>query len=529
MKSAPITNVTGDAAVDLSLDTIRIGKQALVFVNSKRSAEATAEKVGKKHGEQTALKPVAEQILAALASPTKQCRRLAYCVERGTAFHHAGLASKQREIVEDAFMRGDLKIIAATPTLAAGVNLPAFRTIIRDLKRYTGAGMSAIPVLEYLQMAGRSGRPDFNDDYGEAIAVAKHAKEAEEITKTYVFGEPEAIYSKVAAMPVLRTYCLSLVATEYVTDREELQGFFAETFFAHQYQDTAGIRKKIEETIAQLQEWGFLEGGASDDFRSASEIASEALRATPLGKRVSELYIDPLSAYTLLTGLRRADGFQPELFAYLQLISSTAEMRPLLRIKPTDYETLLEVVRERKDRLLVLEPSIYEPEYEQYLEATKTARLLEAWAEERTEDDVLETYDVRPGELKARLDIADWLLYASGELSRLLKMHHHISPLAKARTRLSYGAKEELLPLLRLRNIGRIRARILHRNGIRDAGGLAEASAQTLAQLVGPNIAAGLKKQVGQDVDAEALPERKRTGQLSLNAPRFTKGRNREA
>ncbi|MFB6146051.1 MAG: DEAD/DEAH box helicase, partial [Candidatus Nanohaloarchaea archaeon] len=64
--------------------------------------------------------------------------------------------TEQRELVEEAFRKGLIRSVSATPTLAAGVNLPAFRVIIRDLKRYTGDGMDFIPVLEYEQMTGRA-------------------------------------------------------------------------------------------------------------------------------------------------------------------------------------------------------------------------------------------------------------------------------------------------------------------------------------------------------------------------------------
>ncbi len=525
MKTLTIEPVTGDAAVDLALDTIRIGKQALVFVNSKRSAEAVAEKIGKKNGEQ-GLKDLAEKILGVLSSPTKQCRRLAYCVERGTAFHHAGLASKQRELVEDAFREGKLRIIAATPTLAAGINLPAFRTIIRDLKRFSGAGMRAIPVLEYHQMAGRSGRPDFNDEYGEAIAIAKHEKEAEQVIETYVFGEPEAIWSKVSSLPVLRTYCLSLVASGFLTTMEELQEFFSQTFFAHQYQDLKGIRQKIMDTVNLLREWDFLEGEGNDDFTGADELqkqADGALVATALGRRVSELYLDPLTAHDLINGLRRAQGRQPTFYSWLHLVCSAIEMRPLLRVKAADYEALDSYLEKRRDDLLALEPSVYDPDYESFLEAAKTARLLDDWADERSEEELLERYDCRPGELRARLDIADWLVYGTSELARLLKLHAYVAPLQRARTRLKYGVREELVPLLKFKNIGRVRARTLHKNGIRTAGDVQAADANTLSALLGPKIAKDLKKQVGQDVEEQALSPRKRTGQLSLEAPRFRK------
>ncbi len=399
---------------------------------------------------------------------------------------------------------------------SAGVDTPAFRSIIRDYKRFAGAGMQDIPVLEYHQMAGRAGRPDYGDDYGEAILVSKHEAEAQHLTEKYLYGEPEAIYSKVSSQPVLRTYTLSLIASEYVKTYAELVSFFSETFFAHQYQDIKAITLKLAQTIEQLREWGFLEKKGVDDFAAADELLIDMLVATPLGKRVSELYLDPLSAHKLLSGLRKEKN---ELFAYLHLVCSTQEMRPLLRIKPDDYEFFEEYLKEHKG--LLEEPSLYDPDYEMYLEAAKTAKLLDDWADEKSEEHLLETYNARPGEVRARINIADWLLYGAAELSRITKQHRHVAQLQKARTRLKYGAREELLPLLRLKNVGRVRARVLHRNGVRTLQDLKTIDAGTLSQLLGPNIARDLKKQVGIDIDDVELSPKKRVGQLSLNAKKF--------
>ena len=119
-----------------------------------------------------------------------------------------------------------MRIICCTPTLAAGLDLPAYRAIIKDLKRYGGSfGMVNIPVLEYLQMVGRCGRPKY-DTKGEGICIAKTAPDKEYIFFKYVCGEPEAIYSKLAVEPVLRNYLLSLVATRFVSTDEEIMAFF---------------------------------------------------------------------------------------------------------------------------------------------------------------------------------------------------------------------------------------------------------------------------------------------------------------
>ena len=139
-------------------DTLDKEKQCLVFCNSRKGAEKESDRSGKTveqeltRKEKKKLKETSEKVLNALGNPTSQCKRLAENIKKGAAFHHAGLVTKQRKEVEKAFKQGHIKTISATPTLAAGVNLPAYRAVIRDLKRYTGQGMDYIPVLEYEQM-----------------------------------------------------------------------------------------------------------------------------------------------------------------------------------------------------------------------------------------------------------------------------------------------------------------------------------------------------------------------------------------
>ncbi len=245
-------------AIDIALDTIRINKQALVFVNSKRGAEKTAEDIAKKNKEQTNDQiTLSEKILNDLSSPTKQCRRLHKCVRQGIAFHHAGLTSNQKTLIEDAFRAGTIKIIACTPTLAAGLDMPAFRTVLKDLKRYTSRGMAHISVLEYLQMSGRAGRPGY-EDYGESISIAKTQVDKEEIVDKFINGEPEEIYSKLAVEPVLRTYLLSLISTNVVNTKKSILEFFKQTFWAHQYKDMRKLATIMDKILMLLDDWKFM-------------------------------------------------------------------------------------------------------------------------------------------------------------------------------------------------------------------------------------------------------------------------------
>ena len=86
MPTNKISSETGNGALDLALDTIKIGKQALVFVNTKRSAEKTAEDIAKKvKTENEKLIGLSKDVLKALSSHTKQCERLSNCVKKGIA------------------------------------------------------------------------------------------------------------------------------------------------------------------------------------------------------------------------------------------------------------------------------------------------------------------------------------------------------------------------------------------------------------------------------------------------------------
>src|SRR3989344_3594635 len=150
-KSIDIAGEFDSAVLNIALDTIKIGKQALIFASTKKSAEKTAEEIAKKVKiENEIFAKISDEAFNSLPRPTKQCERLAMCLKKGIAFHHAGLTHKQKDIIESNFKNGTIKIISCTPTLAYGVDLPAFRSIIKDLKRYTVHGLSWIPVLDYM-------------------------------------------------------------------------------------------------------------------------------------------------------------------------------------------------------------------------------------------------------------------------------------------------------------------------------------------------------------------------------------------
>ncbi|MCI4360139.1 MAG: ski2-like helicase, partial [Thermoplasmata archaeon] len=125
-----------------------------------------------------------------------------------------------------------LKVLVATPTLAAGINLPARRVIVRDTYRYDDriGTQAPIPALEVQQMCGRAGRPRF-DPTGEAVLLARTVDEEERMMDQYLSAPPEDVVSRLAAEPALRMHLLALVASGEVGSEEALESFFAATFY----------------------------------------------------------------------------------------------------------------------------------------------------------------------------------------------------------------------------------------------------------------------------------------------------------
>ncbi|ELZ38480.1 ATP-dependent DNA helicase [Halorubrum tebenquichense] len=503
------------------------GGSSLVFVNSRRNAESSARKLGEVTSsrltgeERDRLRDLAEEIRG--VSDTDTSEDLADAVEQGSAFHHAGLASEHRSLVEDAFRDRLIKCVSATPTLAAGVNTPARRVIVRDWRRYDGefGGMKPLDVLEVHQMCGRAGRPGL-DPYGEAVLLANDADTQEELFERYVWAEAEPVRSKLAAEPALRTHVLATIASGFAATREGLLSFLDNTLYAAQTDDEGRLAAVTDTVLEYLEVNGFVERDRDG--------GTEGLAATGIGHTVSRLYLDPMSAAEILDGLRTvadagdaaaadaefvpADGgdadpddAEPGFTTYTRgdadetdgdadrpdsdddersavtplglyhLVSRTPDTYELY-LKSGDREEYTEVCYEREPEFLGDVPSEYEDvRFEDWLAALKTARLLEDWANEVDEDRIAERYGVGPGDIRGKVDTAEWLLRAAETLARDVDGIDGdvVVQVREARKRLEYGVREELLDLAGVRNVGRKRARRLYEAGIESRADLREA------------------------------------------------------
>lgn len=91
------------------------------------------------------------------------------------AYHHAGLSLHDKQAVEKAYLAGELSVICCTSTLAVGVNLPCHFVIIKNTIAYVHPNTREFSDLEIMQMLGRAGRPQF-DDNAVAVIITKNEK-----------------------------------------------------------------------------------------------------------------------------------------------------------------------------------------------------------------------------------------------------------------------------------------------------------------------------------------------------------------
>ncbi len=466
--------------VDLGLDSIKNGGQAILFVETRARSVALATKASDAvskyitEKEKKALHITSQKILED-NEHTELVRNLATLVKKGVAFHHAGLNQSCREIIESKFRDGKIKILASTPTLAAGVNLPARRVVISSINRYdVKYGINkAISVLEYKQLCGRAGRPQY-DNYGESIIVAN--SNSDDLFDYYVNGVPEPISSKLTDDKALRIHTLSLISTMPGIKNEEIVDFFVKTLAGSQERRST-IKFKVQITLRYLE--------------SEELVKQKGGRyiATEFGKKTSTLYIDPLTSVYFRSALKEISKGRKHTIGILHLITSCEDFFPKFSLRNKDYELVGLLLENHADQLI---ENISE------YDCNRSLLAMNSWINESSEIFLSDNLGIESGDMHRMTETSDWLIHAFYELAKLEKLEHIMSELGILQTRVSYGIKEELVDLVKVRGIGRVRARLLYKNGISTLEELASIPVEKLAKIdkIGPVIAENIKTQL---------------------------------
>jgi ATP-dependent DNA helicase len=483
------TSSATSSAIDIAIDSVKNSGQAIIFAETRKRTSSLAVKAAEgiyKRLDRNAKAMAAEASSRIIKNgdDTELTKTLSQVIARGAGFHHAGLGQASREIVEESFKNGIIKILTATPTLAAGVNLPARRVILSSILRYDAdhGGHVPISVLEYKQLCGRAGRPKY-DTFGESIIVAESGVNAQEIYDHYILGTPEPLRSQMTNDIAIRVHLLSTIATIPGMKKFEIHELFQSTLFAQQYRK-ATVDFKVDTSLRYLECEGLIKS------------RNDRYIATDFGRRTSLLYIDPSTAVDFRKAIQSIerqrtdkDNDNKYVLGFLHLISNSPDFYPKLSLRKKDIEELNTIFQQHSGELF------YQTNEH---ECSRSLIALYKWINETSDRVLSDKFGIEPGDMHRIAESSEWLAYSLYEVSKVVKREDLLASLYNLRIRIKYGIKEDLLSLVTLEGIGRIRARALYDVGLTNIRKLTKTPESRLAAIpkIGPTVAKRLKEQL---------------------------------
>ena len=162
---------------------------AIYFTFSRKKCDEQMEKCSglglNTKAEQIRIKEFIEEFIA--ENPHLYGNKHIEYLIQGVASHHAGLLPAWKNLVEKLFQQGLIKVVFATETLAAGINMPARSTVISATSKRTDSGHRMLTANEFLQMSGRAGRRGM-DEVGYVTIVGTSFQTPDEVAELVLSG-----------------------------------------------------------------------------------------------------------------------------------------------------------------------------------------------------------------------------------------------------------------------------------------------------------------------------------------------------
>lgn len=434
------------------------GEQILVFLKSKRDTIQGALALAN-----TLQLPPALDALQALENleETALKAQLRTAFHGGVAFHHADLTSEERDVVETYYRQGQLRVIACTTTLAFGVNLPASTVFLEATKwasdPRTGAAMEApLSWAEYENISGRAGRLGFHDQFGRSILIAVNQFQADWLWRSYIIGEHGHLVPAPGHKGLVDRV-LNLIASQVCLTTEELQAFFALTYWGFQQGGKLEtLSREIERLVAALAR-GQLIQRHEDGRLEATTLGEAAAR-----KGVQAATAVKLARFFAAVGQREAPDL--ELLYLLSLtpdgkrvyvpLSSAEHRGRLYEQQASQALTDGQDVGEELHTLLHAKmlPTTQE------VRAAKLALLALGWIGGEDVADLERQYQCYAGTIKAQTEHLSWLADAAAEVASVMgrpatqrlrdlaeRLHHGVDAAGLAVARTVPGARRDAI------------------------------------------------------------------------------------
>ncbi len=269
---------------------------------------------------------------------------------------------------------------------------------------------------------------------------------------------------------------MSLIATNPGIKKDQIIDFFLQTLGGLQTRKPT-IKFGIDIAIKFL---------LSEELIIKKE---ERFAATEFGKKVSKLYIDPLTATFFRDSLEQVSKERKHTLGFLHVITSCEEFFPKFSLRNKDYEKVSLLLENYSSELI--EPI---SEYD----CSRSLLALQSWITESSEISLSDNLNMQSGDMHRMVETADWLVHCLRELAKQSNRVDLLEELDILRRRIIYGIRDELIDLVKIKGIGRIRARILHKNGVKNLEDLSKIPVKKLSEInkIGSTLADNIKSQL---------------------------------
>ncbi|XP_058129329.1 helicase POLQ-like [Anopheles ziemanni] len=270
--SEELRRIDQDHVIGLIMEVIP-ESSCLVFCPTKNKCESLCAMLANKLPGSFAEHRAEEkaQIIKSLQDDGSVAPILPQSFRVGVAYHHAGLTQDERRTIEDAFRAGILSLIVCTSTLAAGVNLPAKRVIIRS--PYIGTGF--LTLSRYKQMVGRAGRAGFGET-GDSILICAQRdipQVCEMLCSPMDVAESSLIEDDRACF---KSLVLSSIGLDLSVTRDALQAMVGSTLLAQQAKRRGiDLEAITDETIVQLYQGNAIKATHDSCLRNPPNMVVE--------------------------------------------------------------------------------------------------------------------------------------------------------------------------------------------------------------------------------------------------------------
>lgn len=406
-----------DVIVPLVRRLVASGETVLVFRNQRGSAEGCANYLADELG-----LPPATATIASLGTtdPSSSSARLRECLRRGVAFHNSHLAREERAALERSFRTaaGEVRVMAATTTLAAGINTPASTVILAE-NEFVGEDGRPFTIAEYKNMAGRAGRPGF-DRSGRSVIYAATVGDREFLFRKYVLGTPEPILSSFNVAE-LETWVLRLLSQVQSIPRETVPHLLANTFAGYAASKAnpgwaLDIEARLRELVGRMLSLQLLEEEQGN------------VRLSLLGRACGRSALSFASCMRLVNLLQEfgSSATPRDLMVIIQCLSDVDEstympLNSRMHVEKARPQQLAARVGERLVRML----QRFVNEDKDYLRRCKRILVLMDWIEGVPTEEIERRYsvafgDIGHGHIRGAADTTRFHLQAAAQIAQVL-------------------------------------------------------------------------------------------------------------